>query len=68
MMTPFYIVFKHDLKHPENKWRINRSPFEIWKEYDETFKHDSAGYEIMGYFDTRKEAQDFIKTNPVEAV
>ena len=67
-MTPFYIVFKHDLKHPENSWRKNRSPFEIWKEYDETFKHDSAGYEIMGYFNTRKEAQDFIKTNPVEAV
>ena len=67
-MTSFYIVFKHDLKLPENKWRVNRSPFEIWKEYDETFKHDSAGYEIMGYFDTRKEAQDFVKTNPVEAV
>lgn len=67
-MTPFYIVFKHDLKHPENKWRINRSPFEIWKEYDETFKHDSPTYEIMGYFDTRKAAQDFVKTNPVKAV
>jgi hypothetical protein len=39
----FYIVFKHDLKHSENNWRKTH--------------FDSPIYEIMGYFDTRKEAQ-----------
>ena len=67
-MKPFFIVFKHDLKHPQNSWRKNRSPFEILKEHDDSFKHDSVTYEIMGYFDTKKDAQAFVKTNPVEAV
>ena len=67
-MTSFFIVFKHDLNHPANEWRKNRSPFEIWKEYDESFKHDSPTYEIMGYFDTKKDAQKFVKSNPKKAV
>ena len=64
----FYIVFKHDLKHPENSWRKNHSPFEIWKEYNDTHIFDSPIYEIMGYFDTRKEAQAFVKTKPTKAI
>ena len=67
-MTPFFIVFKHDLNHPANSWRKNRSPFEIWKEHDESFTHDSPTYEIMGYFDTRKEAQAFVRTKPTKAI
>jgi hypothetical protein len=68
-MKPFYIVFKHDLKHPlRESWNKRKNQYEIWKEYDQTMIWDAPYYEVLGYFDTKKEAQAFVKTNPVEAV
>jgi len=55
----FYIVFKYDLKHIENRWR--KKSFEIWKEFDENYIWNSPTYEVIGYFESKKDAQQFIK-------
>ena len=59
----YYIVFKNDLNHPYFKNSTRKIPqYEIWKEFDENMIFDSPIYEILKYFDTRKEAQAFVRS------
>ena len=55
----FYIVIKFLASHPYNN--LKKDKFEVWKEYDESHIYDSPIYEIMDYFDTRKEALTYCK-------
>lgn len=58
----YYIVFKNKLDHPYFKNSIRKIPqYEIWKEYDETHIFDAPIYEILEYFDTRKNAQAYVR-------
>ena len=62
-MMAYYIVFKNDLNHPYFKNSIRKIPqYEIWKEFDETHIFNSPTYEILEYFDTRKKAQEFVRS------
>jgi len=62
-IKPFFIVFYHDLKHPihETAWYTNKNRYEIWKEYDDTLIWDAPYYKVLGYFDTKKQARQFIR-------
>lgn len=60
--TPFYIVFKNDLNHPLRESWSTAKQYEIWKEYHEDMIFDAPYYEILEYFDTRKEAQAYIRS------
>lgn len=54
-IKPFFIVFYHDLKHP------NKARYEIWKEYDHTLIWDAPHYKVLGYFDDKQEAKQFVQ-------
>ena len=62
-IKPFFIVFYHDLKHPihETTWYTNKNRYEIWKEYDDTLIWDAPYYSVLGYFDDKKQAKEFIQ-------
>lgn len=61
-IKPFFIVFYHDLKHPlREPWNTRKSSYEIWKEYDDTLIWDAPYYKVLGYFDTKKQAKEFIQ-------
>ena len=69
-IKPFYIVFKHDFNHPHwinllRKYKAKKikrpSQYEIYKEFDDTIIWDSPTYQVLDYFDTREDAQDFVK-------
>ena len=53
-IKPFYIVFKWYPNSPKQSY------IEIAKEWDETHIWDSPLYEVLGYFDSRKDAKEFI--------
>ena len=66
----FYIVFKHDFKHPhwiktlrEYKAKKIKKPsqYEIWREFDATIIWNSPIYKVLDYFDTKEEAKNFVK-------
>lgn len=61
----YYIVFKNKLDHPllSFKYTKRKKPpqYEIWKEYHEDMIFDAPTYEILEYFDTRKEAQSYVR-------
>jgi len=62
-IKPFFIVFYHDLKHPihETTWYTNKARYEIWKEYDRTLIWDAPYYKVLGYFDDKQEAKQFVQ-------
>ena len=59
--TPFYIVFKNDLNHHLRESWCKAKQYEIWKEYQEDMIFDAPYYEILEYFDTRKEALNYVR-------
>lgn len=46
-----FVLFKYDEPMPNGKI------YNIWKSYDEDMVWDSPGCEVLGYFDTYKQAQ-----------
>jgi len=59
----YYIVFKNKLNHPYFKNSKRKIPqYEIWKEYHNDQIFDAPIYEILEYFDTRKEAQSYVRS------
>ena len=59
-LKPYYIVLKYNLNHKGCEWRRGKNPYQIVKEYDQDFLYDSPIYEVIAYFDTKKEASNFI--------
>tara|TARA_R110000822_G_C15238698_1_gene486104 strand:+ start:345 stop:566 length:222 start_codon:yes stop_codon:yes gene_type:complete len=66
-IKPFFIVFYHDLKHPlREAWDTSKSRYEIWKEYDHTMIWDAPYYKVLGYFDDKQEAKQFVQQHKRE--
>ena len=66
-VKPHFIVFFHDLKHPlRESWNTRTTPYEIWKEYHDDIIFDAPYYSILGYFDTRQEAKQFVQQHKEE--
>ena len=62
-------VFYHDLKHPlREPWNTRTTPYEIWKEYHDDIIFDAPYYSILGYFDTRQEAKQFVQQHKLQEV
>ncbi len=59
-MSKYFTLLKFNKNHPQNKNKKNL--FEIWESYDDQIIWGSPLYEIIEYFDTRKQAQNFLKT------
>ncbi len=53
-MKPHYVLFKHDEPKPY------RGIYEIYKSYNEDMIWGSPRYEVLGFFDSVKEARDAI--------
>ena len=67
-VKPHFIVFYHDLKHPlREPWNTRTTPYEIWKEYHDDIIFDAPYYSILGYFDTRQEAKQFVQQHKLQA-
>ena len=68
-VKPHFIVFYHDLKHPlREPWNTRTTPYEIWKEYHDDMIFDAPYYRILGYFDTRQEAKQFVQQHKLQEV
>ena len=52
-----FVVFKFDKPMP------NGNIYNIWKSYDEDMIWDSPNVEVLGYFDTYKQAQAAVAAN-----
>ena len=66
-IKPHFIVFYHDLKHPlREPWNTRTTPYEIWKEYHDDIIFDAPYYSILGYFDTRQEAKQFVQQHKLQ--
>ena len=54
IMNAHYVLFKHDKSKP------SRGIYEIYKSYDDGMIWGSPRYEVLGFFDNRKEAREAI--------